>query len=119
MRRFVFLFLSIMSVAVSAKAQTFTQHLQQNQAGKGKVSISQSREIDALVNGTITRQSVPVAEAQKQTIKKNISTTAKTPTVPQKTTALRKLARVSRKRNSKHKRPSGMPWTRPWRCKDA
>lgn len=78
MRRFVFLFLSIMSVAVSAKAQTFTQHLQQNQAGKGKVSISQSREIDALVNGTITRQSVPVAEAQKQTIKKNISTTAKT-----------------------------------------
>ena len=76
MKRFVFLFLSIISVLASVKAQTFTQHLQQNQAGKGKVSISQSREIDALVNGTIT-QSVAVEQAQKQTIKKNTNTTAK------------------------------------------
>ncbi len=86
MKRFVFLFLSIISVMVSAEAQTFTQHLQQSQAGKGKVSISQSREIDALVNGTIT-QSVAVEQAQKQTIKKNTTTATKanvpvTPTQP-------------------------------------
>lgn len=76
MKRFVFLFLSIISVLVSVKAQTFTQHLQQNQAGKGKVSISQSREIDALVNGTIA-QSASVEQAQKQTIKKNTNTNTK------------------------------------------
>ena len=77
MKRFVFLFLSIMSVMVSAKAQTFTQHLQQSQAGKGKVSVSQSREIDALVNGNVTR-SATLTEAQGQTTKKNINATQKT-----------------------------------------
>lgn len=61
----------------SVEAQTFTQHLQQNQAGKGRVSITQSREIDALVNGNVS-QGVTTAEAQKQTVKKNINTTTNT-----------------------------------------
>ena len=90
MKRFVFLFLSIMSVMVSAKAQTFTQHLQQNQAGKGKVSVSQSREIDALVNGNVTR-SATLTEAQGQTTKKNINATQKT-SVPATTTTAAKTA---------------------------
>lgn len=86
MKRFVFLFLSIMSVMVSAKAQTFTQHLQQSQAGKGKVTVSQSREIDALVNGNVTR-SATLTEAQGQTIKKNINATQKTSVTATTTTA--------------------------------
>lgn len=90
MKRFVFLFLSIMSVMVSAKAQTFTQHLQQSQAGKGKVSVSQSREIDALVNGNVTR-SATLTEAQGQTTKKNINATQKT-SVPATTTTAAKTA---------------------------
>lgn len=90
MKRFVFLFLSIMSVMVSAKAQTFTQHLQQSQACKGKVTISQSREIDALVNGNVTR-SATLTEAQGQTTKKNINATQKT-SVPATTTTAAKTA---------------------------
>lgn len=90
MKRFVFLFLSIMSVMVSAKAQTFTQHLQQSQAGKGKVSVSQSQEIDALVNGNVTR-SATLTEAQGQTTKKNINATQKT-SVPATTTTAAKTA---------------------------
>lgn len=90
MKRFVFLFLSIMSVMVSVKAQTFTQHLQQSQAGKGKVSVSQSREIDALVNGNVTR-SATLTEAQGQTTKKNINATQKT-NVPATTTTAAKTA---------------------------
>lgn len=90
MKRFVFLFLSIMSVMVSAKAQTFTQHLQQSQAGKGKVTVSQSREIDALVNGNVTR-SATLTEAQGQTTKKNINATQKT-SVPATTTTAAKTA---------------------------
>lgn len=90
MKRFVFLFLSIMSVMVSAKAQTFTHHLQQSQAGKGKVTVSQSREIDALVNGNVTR-SATLTEAQGQTTKKNINATQKT-SVPATTTTAAKTA---------------------------
>lgn len=90
MKRFVFLFLSIMSVMVSAKAQTFTQHLQQSQAGKGKVTVSQSQEIDALVNGNVTR-SATLTEAQGQTTKKNINAIQKT-SVPATTTTAAKTA---------------------------
>ena len=99
MKRFVFLFLSIMSVMVSAKAQTFTQHLQQSQAGKGKVSVSQSREIDALVNGNVTR-SATLTEAQGQTTKKNINATQKT-SVPATTTTAAKTASAKHETTAK------------------
>ena len=36
---------------VAANAQTFTQRLQKSNAGEGKVTITQSKEIDDLVNG--------------------------------------------------------------------
>ncbi len=77
MKRFVFLFLSIVSAMLTVEAQTFTQHLQQAQAGKGKVSITQSRDIDALVNGNIA-PSATAADAQKQAVKKNTSITTNT-----------------------------------------
>ncbi len=77
MKRFVFLFLSTVSAMASVEAQTFTQHLQQSQAGKGKVSITQSHEIDALVNGNVA-QGATMAEAQKQAVKKNINPTTNT-----------------------------------------
>ena len=99
MKRFVFLFLSIMCVMVSAKAQTFTQHLQQSQAGKGKVSVSQSREIDALVNGNVTR-SATLTEAQGQTTKKNINATQKT-SVPATTTTAAKTASAKHETTAK------------------
>ena len=38
----------------AANAQTFTQRLQQSKAGEGKVTVSQSQDIDNLVNGTAT-----------------------------------------------------------------
>ncbi len=51
MKKFAILFFYILGIAISANAQSFTQHLQQQTAGKGKVSVSHSREIDILVNG--------------------------------------------------------------------
>ncbi len=36
---------------VAANAQTFTQRLQKSNAGEGKVTVTQSKEIDDLVNG--------------------------------------------------------------------
>lgn len=38
-------------MGIAAHAQTFTQHLHQTQPGKGKVTVTQSKEIDDLVNG--------------------------------------------------------------------
>ena len=35
----------------AANAQTFTQKLQKSNAGEGKVTVTQSKEIDDLVNG--------------------------------------------------------------------
>lgn len=51
MKRFTILFFCFLGMAVFANAQTYTQHLQQQQAGKGKVTVSHSKEIDNLVNG--------------------------------------------------------------------
>ena len=39
------------SCLLAANAQTFTQRLQKNNAGEGKVTVTQSKEIDDLVNG--------------------------------------------------------------------
>ena len=89
MKRFVFLFLSIVSAMVTVEAQTFTQHLQRSQAGKGKVTVAQSSDIDALVNGNIT-QNVTTAEAQKQTVKKNTGTTANTVSAAVKNDSMKK-----------------------------
>ncbi len=46
------LIITIMACALNANAQTYLEHLQTNEAGKGNVTVHQSREIDALINGT-------------------------------------------------------------------
>jgi len=40
----------------AANAQTFTQRLQQNKAGEGKVTVTHSPDIDNLVNGNAVRK---------------------------------------------------------------
>lgn len=100
MKRFVFLFLSTIIAMVSAEAQTFTQYLEKSQAGKGKVSISQSRDIDALVNGNITL-GVTAAEAQKQTVKKNTTTTANAVSAAVKNDSMKK--NIARQQEEKPK----------------
>ena len=40
----------MLGIATATKAQTFTQHLQQKQQGKASVVVTQSREIEELVN---------------------------------------------------------------------
>ena len=51
-----------------ANAQTFTQRIQQKgQAGEGTVTVSQSKEIDDLVNGNETDK-VPEIKAEKKSV---------------------------------------------------
>lgn len=51
MKKFAILFIFLISLTINGQAQTFTQQIQQTQAGKGKITITQSKEIDDLVNG--------------------------------------------------------------------
>lgn len=51
MKRILFLTL-IMVCALNASAQTYLDHLQVHEVGKGTVTVHQSQEIDKLVNGT-------------------------------------------------------------------
>ena len=57
---------------VAASAQTFTQRLQKSKAGEGKVTVTQSKEIDDLVNGpqdvnTQSNQSTPNTQSNQKT----------------------------------------------------
>lgn len=51
MKKFVTLFIIIICSATFADAQTFLEHLQKKEPGKASVKVSQSKDIDELVNG--------------------------------------------------------------------
>ncbi len=51
MKRTVIIIISCVLCTLCAEAQTFTDRLQQQKAGKGTVTLHQSKEIDKLVNG--------------------------------------------------------------------
>ncbi len=57
MRRIVTIATLCIGCLLTANAQTFTQRIQQkSQAGEGTVTVSQSKEIDDLVNGKLTER---------------------------------------------------------------
>ena len=51
MKRFLFILNLLLCIGAATQAQTYTQHLQQKQQGKANVTLTQSREIETLVNG--------------------------------------------------------------------
>lgn len=63
MKRLAILFLAAVCFRAGAVAQTFTQHLQQPMPEKGRVTVTQSKEIDNLVNGL--RQKADTAVRKK------------------------------------------------------
>ena len=70
MKKIVFLLLSFIGSTATVQAQTFTQHLLQQKPGNGKITISQSRDIDDLVNGKNAQE---VNVALRQTVKDNMT----------------------------------------------
>ena len=61
MKQIVATLLILVCASTTASAQ-YTEHLQQNKQGQGTVTVTQSKEIDDLVNGTVP-VSKPVATA--------------------------------------------------------
>lgn len=80
MKRIVFLLLSIIGLTATVHAQTFMQHLLQQKPGNGKITVSQSRNIDALVNGKNAQEAVIDLRqtAQTNTTQKKTTTTGQT-----------------------------------------
>jgi len=70
----------------AANAQTFTQRLQQSKAGEGKVTVSQSQDIDNLVNGTATAKDSTKTALTTEKAKTLLRNTAARDTVSRHTT---------------------------------
>lgn len=87
MKRILFLTL-ILVCALNASAQTYIEHLQTREAGKGTVTVHESSDIDKLVNGTnpmvaevkkTTPAPAPKKAEKKETASEKHETVKKTP----------------------------------------
>ena len=61
-RLLAIILVAIIGSLTSARAQNFMQHIRKTEAGKGTVTVTQSEEIDRLVNGKVQ---TPAADARK------------------------------------------------------
>ena len=78
MKRLFILSCLIVCITAIAHAQTYTQHLQQKAAGKGSVVVTQSEEIDKLVNTANVNPRQQEAAHKPATAEKPTSTAVKT-----------------------------------------
>ena len=75
----LFIIISMTVCALTTSAQTYLEHLQTREAGKGHVTVIESREIDELVNGNTPNNLVskkPEATPEKKEAPKAKSETA-------------------------------------------
>lgn len=85
MKRLAILVFYVSCVAIQVNAQTFTQHIQQKQPGKGSVTVTQSKEIDNLVNGVTQRKGEPAKPAATATPSPPAKPSAQATPSPKKT----------------------------------
>lgn len=87
MKQFVILSVLAALATCKASAQTFLQHLQQSNTGQASVKVTQSKDIDELVNGSAARLAKPAEKAEKKDNKPTDShtTTPKTAIEKEKT----------------------------------
>ena len=78
MKRLFILSCLIVCITAIAHAQTYTQHLQQKAAGKGSVVVTQSEEIDKLVNTANVNPRQQETAHKPATAEKPTSTAVKT-----------------------------------------
>lgn len=93
MKRLFILSCLIVCITAIAHAQTYTQHLQQKAAGKGSVVVTQSEEIDKLVNTANVNPRQQETAHKPATAEKPTSTAVKTtPTAASKSQNLENVA---------------------------
>ena len=122
MKKFAWLFCVAIAMAMPAHTQTFLDHLRKNEPGKGTVTVTQSKEIDELVNGS--KQTKPqVTNNSKKEIVKNNATTNKTEAAQKETKKPQQKARqsplksLSNGTKIQRKRRQNLPTSRKTRMK--
>lgn len=75
MKKFVIILFIAMTSAVSISAQTFMDHLQKKTQGQGTVTVTQSQEINDLVNGNNNQKTL--LQTSSKTVSDKISNTEK------------------------------------------
>ena len=64
-------------IIVADAQATFTQQLQQHNSGEGKVTVTQDKHIDDLVNGSISNSTIPTSQKQQSDKRSDTATTQK------------------------------------------
>ena len=106
MKQFVAITIFALGFSVTASAQSFLNHLEQQKAGEGKVTVSQSKDIDELVNGI---KETPSSVAPSATVGNTVTptTTAETrqPTTATTETETRRTETETRRPETETRRP--------------
>jgi hypothetical protein len=68
MRKFIIVFICLCA-ALNSNAQTYLDHVQQKQVGQGTVTVTESKEIDDLVNGTTDAAAVKEGNKSDNAVK--------------------------------------------------
>lgn len=106
MKQFVAITIFALGFSVTASAQSFLNHLEQQKAGEGKVTVSQSKDIDELVNGT---KAAPATVAPSATVKNTVTPTTTTetrqPTTATTETETRRTETETRRPETETRRP--------------
>jgi len=70
MKKFAWLLGVMICMVIPTHAQTFLDHLKKNEPGKGTVTVTQSKEIDELVNGSKQTKPQVTNNSKKEIVKK-------------------------------------------------
>ena len=76
-RLFIILALCVGCITAADAQATFTQQLQQRNSGEGKVTITQDKHIDELVNGSASNSTIPTSQKQQSDKRNDTATTQK------------------------------------------
>lgn len=78
MKKILVILITVICSAAGTQAQTFIEHLQKSQQGQGTVTVTQSKDIDELVNGKQPAQTAQPADSRKETVTDKNRTDTKT-----------------------------------------
>ncbi len=105
MRKFILPLLFILCATLSANAQSFLDNLQKGKPGEGKVTVTQSKDIDNLVNGTnVTKTATPAQKTVTPKITGDKTKPNAKPAMPKEVANKDKTHALTKEKEREHNR---------------
>lgn len=105
MRKLILPLLSILCATMNANAQSFLDNLQKSKPGEGKVTVTQSKDIDNLVDGTnVTKSATPAQKAGTPKVTGDKTKPTAKPTLPKEAVSKEKTHALARERERERER---------------